>query len=409
MSARFFVLVLPTVLTVASALAEENSLLPFRQVTLPGGVASAATCIQFAEPADGGPNGGVLQLDGLPPGAEVQEAWLYWTVLSAGSPVPPGSPELDGTPLTPIPIGEQAQSPCFPQSNTAAFRADVTGLVVANGEYRLSGMLGDGMVGGNADLTEGATLLVLYCAPGEPDRTVAWYDGLDVQQNVLDPMGQDIGGFLARSEEPVPATLVVAAGNGQARNIPEEPGEDGFVFNDVDLDPLQPEILSGGLCPPGGLYDHTRLDVTGLVPADAESARLEVQPSGDCYTVSAVVLVVDTVPGLALPEPSALATDPTAPPLLVTRTPTGLQLVWEDLGPGRVYHAYRGTIGEWYDHGDVGACDLLVPTASLLEEPGNHYFLAVTEGCGGAESTTGRDSLGSGRPSALDASGTACP
>jgi len=395
--------------TTAPTRAEENPLLPFRQLTLPGGIASAATCVSFADPADGGPTGGTLNLDGLPPGAEVQEAWLYWTVLSDASPVPSGIPLLDGAPLVVVPIGELAESPCFPQTNTAAFRADVTGLVTGNGSYVLSGLLGDGMVGGNADLTEGATLMVLYCAPGEPDRSIVWLEGLDVQINVLDPFTQDIAGFVARADEPVPATLIVAAGNGQARNSPEEPGMDTFIFNEVDLDPALPEILSGGLCPPNGLYDHTRLDVTGLVPADSEMARLVVQPQGDCYTVAAVALVVDTIPGLGLPEPSALDRNPAAMPLTVARTPSGLELRWEDLGAGAIYHAYRGTLGSWYDHGETGACELATPDAFLPQQPGSSYFLAVTEGCGGAESTPGRDSLGAGRPSAADASGRPCP
>ncbi len=406
-------LALPLALSLALAAgplrAEQNPLQPFRQLTLPGGVASAATCVNFAAPADGGPTGGLLELDTLPPGAAVQGAWLYWTVLAHSTPVPPGSPELDGMPLVPTALGELPASPCYgTYTASGSFRADVTGLVSANGRYQLSGLLGDG-TGSAPELTEGASLFVVYCAPGEPDRSVTILDGFDVVNDSLPPFRQDITGFLASATEPIAARLFFAAGNGQSREQPEEPSLDPFLFNGVDLDAEQTEILSGGLCLPNGLYDHHRIDVTGLIRAEDTSAVLEIMTAGDCYTIAALALVVDTTPGLALPEPSALDVDPLATPLLVSRTPMGLALTWEDLGAGRIYHAYRGTLGDWYDHADIGACDLVTPDAVVVEEDGDHYFLAVTEGCGGAESTTGRDSFGAGRPSAAAASGLPCP
>lgn len=392
--------------------AADNPLQLFRQLSLPGGIASAATCINFAAPDDGGPTGGRLELDGLPPGAAVQEAFLYWTVLAYSTPVPSGTPALDGTPLVPVPLGELPETPCYgpmddPYPFSGAFRADVTGLVPANGSYSLTGLLGDGTPN-PPELTEGASLWVIYCAPGEPERAVVIFEGYDVVNQRDDPLRQDLSGFVAASVEPVSATLFAAAGNGQARSLPEDPGLDPFVFNGVDLDLVQSDILSGSACwsPDTGLYDRHEIDVTGLVGADDTTASLEIATIGDCYTIAAVALVVDTVPGLGLPEPSALDLDPLATPLTLRRSPSGLELRWEDLGAGAIYHAYRGSIGAWYDHGSLGACDLVTPQATLTDEPGNHYFLAVTEGCGGAESTTGRDSFGAGRPGA---GGTACP
>jgi hypothetical protein len=394
--------------------AAENPLQPFRQLNLPGGVASTATCINHADPADGGPTGGLLVLDTLPPGAAVQEAFLYWTVLSRVTPVPTGSPELDGMPLTPVPLGELAATPCFiNQNHSAGFRADVTGLVTGNGSYQLSGFLGDGRRDGET-LTEGASLFVIYCAPGQPDSSIVLWDGLDVINDTLAPFRQEIGGFLAAPTGPVQALLLAAAGNGQSRARPEDAGLDPFRFNGVDLDLTQTDILSGALCwgpdpETSGLYDHHRLDVAGLIDADATEARLEIEAAGDCYTIAAVAIVVDTIPGDATPEPSALDRNPAATPLLLAKTPPGLTLRWEDLGPGLIYHAYRGTLGAWYDHAEFGACDLGTPTIEFADEAGSHYFVAVTEGCGGAESTSGRDSFGAGRPSAADASGLACP
>jgi hypothetical protein len=277
-----------------AAEAADDPFVPFLDTTLRGGLAVAATCIDHAPDTEGGPTGGTLVLDTVPPGAAVVGAWLYYSVLSDQFPVPAGSPAMDGRALVPVSLGNVRASPCMVQLNTGVFRADVGDLVTGNAAHVLSGFLGNGTQEG--DLTEGATLFVVYCDPASPLTDVVIWDGVDVV-NGQPPTGftQVFGGFLADPGGPVQARLAVAAGNGQNR-FPGEPDSDPFLFNGIDLDMIEPGILSGGLCPPLGLYDLTVVDVSRWLAAGRTSASLSITTAGDCYSVGAIALAVRTDP-----------------------------------------------------------------------------------------------------------------
>jgi len=264
----------------------------FLSTTVHGGLAVGGTCIGFLEEALGGPYGGPLTLDGVPPGAGIHRAYLYWSVLSADFPVPTGTPTFDGHPVLPVPLGTVPRSPCFPQPHTGTFRADVTSWVRGNGTYVLDGFPGDAT---HSDLTEGATLFVVYCHPDAPLQDVVIWEGVDVI-NMDEPVfEQTIGGFQANPVGDVSAYLAAAVGNGQWLLPGIEEGSDPFYFNREDLDSLYPEILSGGLC--GGLYyDLTAYDVSEWVQWGALTADLRVEVRDDCYTFAALALAVTTNP-----------------------------------------------------------------------------------------------------------------
>jgi hypothetical protein len=383
-----------------------NPLRRLLQLTVPGGLAAGATCINHADPLRGGPTGGVIDLSGVPAGATVVQALLYWSVLARASPVPTGAPTFDGVALAPVAVGEVERTPCFGnQSHTGIFRADVTSLVTGDGSHVLAGFLGTGTQEG--DLTEGATLLVVWCAADAPETDVVVWEGVDVTTEATPLFSQVLDGFAATDVAPVAATLVVVAGNGQGRE-PIEDDVDPVTFEGVDLDARDRSLLSGALCPPEGLYDLTRVDVTGLLAPGSTSASLETRSAGDCHDVGAVALAVGTVAGRSLREPSARDLTPGATPLRVAPAGGALRVSWEDVGAAR-YDLYRGDIGAWYSHGDAGTCGLDVAEALVTPEPGDHYFIAVSVGCGGASSSYGRSSLGEARPTALAASGGPCP
>jgi hypothetical protein len=381
----------------APSRAAQDPLQPMLAETLRGGLASAATCVNHADIAEGGPHGGVLHVLGVPADATILHAWLYWTVLSIVSPVPTGRPAMDGVDLDVVSLGELNETPCFPdQDFTGAFRADVTSLVSGDGDHVLTGFLGDGTWLGES-LTEGATLLVVWTATTAPDVTIVLFDGLDVASGDMSPTQQVLSGFSAPAVGPVPAMLVAAVGNGQYF------GPDDFTFNDEQLGMIEPSVLSGSLCPGNdrGLYDHTRIDVTGLIPPGATSARLRMVATGDCYSLAAAALVIPAA--CFSSEPSALDLRPGATPLRVARQPAAmLRISWEAV---RVSQLWRGTIGRWYDHAPV-ACNIVDSTADVPSELGNWYYLAA--GCGPG-AIGGRDSFGVARPTAGEASGLACP
>jgi len=391
-----------------------DPLAPFYQARVQGGLAVAATCINFNDPAAGGPNGGTLELAGMPPGAVVQAAFLYWSVIATTSPVPSGSPTLDGNALPLVGLGEARATACWhygPQEYTGIFRSDVTPWIAGNGTYLLQSFVGTGQREG--EITEGATLFAIYCAPGAAETDIVLLDGIDVIQDG-ELFEQSIGGFQADTSAPVRATLAMAVGNGQdqGRGIPEE-DVDPLKLNGFDLDARDRTLLSGALCPAqdvegrNSLYDLTVVDATGLVSAGSTTATLSLEVAGDCYDIAAVALAIATVPGGALAEPSALDRRPSATPLRVAKAGADYAVTWEDVGAA-AYDLYRGTIGAWYDHGETGACALTSPAVTLALPSGGHYLLAASVGCGGA-SSLGRDSLGRERPSALVASGNPCP
>ena len=87
-------------------------------------------------------------------------------------------------------------------------------------------------------------------------------------------------------------------------------------------------------------------------------------------------------------------------PRRVARLATELLLTWEDTASVNGYAVYRGDVGSYYGHGDVGACAVGMPSAQLSLDPGSLYYLVVGRNCDVDESSTGRDSLGTDRPAA---------
>lgn len=265
---------------------------PYLQVTLRGGMTAGATCINFEGPLEGGPTGGDITISDVPAGATVFQAILYYTVLSDQFPVPSGTPTIDGNPLTPVPLGTVPRSPCFSQANTGAFRIDVTPYVTGNGTYQLDGMVGTGVGGG--DITEGATLLVLYCDPDSELTDIVIYEGIDTINETERVFQQDLAGFQVDPNPPAEAFLAMAAGNGQLVAGSFD-GNDPLYFNGVNLDVFHPEILSGGACP-GFFYDLTAYDVSDWISPGDTTAVVRSELDQDCYTFAAIGLAVRTDP-----------------------------------------------------------------------------------------------------------------
>src|SRR5437867_658807 len=95
-----------------------------------------------------GTSEGSLTISGIPATASVFKANLFWSVLTNDTASSPGaSITFNGTGVTGTNIGKAPESPCFPQSATIAYKADVTSLVKAasstgNGTYTVAGFPG---------------------------------------------------------------------------------------------------------------------------------------------------------------------------------------------------------------------------------------------------------------------------
>jgi len=96
----------------------------------------------------------------------------------------------------------------------------------------------------------------------------------------------------------------------------------------------------------------------------------------------------------------------------MTKESGQVRFAWE--GTGVTYNLYRGTLGALgagiYDHGAFGHCGVVGNSALFNPGDGNYYYLVTADLCGGAGDTSyGRDSAGTERPTAAQTTGNVCP
>ena len=108
---------------------------------------------------------GVVSIAGVPAGATVKRAILFWNVLASGD--PGGAMSVNGQAAAAQLIGP-GPDPCW-GATSWAYRADVTSAVTGNGGYTLAGFPTGNASGGDpwdtgspAPMMEGATLVVFY-------------------------------------------------------------------------------------------------------------------------------------------------------------------------------------------------------------------------------------------------------
>jgi len=157
---------------------------------------------------------GTIALSGVPAGAAIRHAYLYWVIY--GSAVDT-TVTLNGTTVTGTVIGTDGSTcwvaaPTYDLSaqNNVAYRADVTALVAGNGSYVIAGFPS---FEASRD-TQGASLVVVYDDPTSDARaTVAIHDGsavLKASRRVVSIPFDELPLVIATSAE-----LHVGAGDGQ--------------------------------------------------------------------------------------------------------------------------------------------------------------------------------------------------
>ncbi|MEK7215886.1 MAG: hypothetical protein AAB289_09865, partial [Chloroflexota bacterium] len=111
---------------------------------------------------------GTITVAGIPAGAGVKKAYLYWAILNPTS--PGGAMKLNDADVADVALASTGD-PCWGAGSVWTYRADVTSLVSGNGAYKV-----DGYPSGLADnsdpwtnniqpLAEGASLVVLWAQP----------------------------------------------------------------------------------------------------------------------------------------------------------------------------------------------------------------------------------------------------
>jgi hypothetical protein len=149
----------------APTLANGNNILaPSHNFTLQGDVISKGVGLRGAGTGD-------VVITGIPAGATVYRAFLYWGTL--GSVNTYTSPTLSGLPVEGDLIGTSGDT-CWGVQNNFVYRADVTSLVNGNGTYTIAGLPQDLELGNDS---QGASLVVLYSDASLPLRTIIINDG----------------------------------------------------------------------------------------------------------------------------------------------------------------------------------------------------------------------------------------
>ena len=128
------VLLKPAPLAAAQQISSgNNSLDQFQVFTLVGGVTVAGVGLRAV-------GSGEINLSGVPTGASIFRAYLYWATLGFANTYT--RPTLEGQPTTGQLIGTTGDTGWEVQNNFV-YRADVTSLVNGNGSYSVAGLPGN--------------------------------------------------------------------------------------------------------------------------------------------------------------------------------------------------------------------------------------------------------------------------
>jgi hypothetical protein len=257
----------------------ENQLVQADNISIYGGVTAAGVGLR-------GEGSGDIVIDGIPEGATVSHAYLYWGTLGTTGAFE--YPSFNGNVAEGEVIGISGNV-CWPRPHLGLdfysfnFRADVTEYVTGNGTYNISGLPSDLSLGNDS---QGASLVVIYSYPTLSIlRTIIINHGAVTLDTEVHSYTDTIEGFetstpLLESE----VTYIVADG--------QEAWETGdVVFND---EPIAFDVFQGT---DGDYWDTLSFDVTELEPTSPSTTRLDNihpldGPTPDCINWVATIFSV---------------------------------------------------------------------------------------------------------------------
>jgi hypothetical protein len=217
---------------------------------------------------------------GVPAGADVVAAFLYWeTVESSQTTFAGQQGYFRGYPITGVILGNPnapvswSSGGCSGNSQGSktmrTYRANVLSLLPVdsngnlqpNNSYPVS-LRDSGSNGGGAPLTLGASLVIVYRVldPNVPLNAVIFYDGAFAPANGSSTMTQTMQGFYQAAANPV-SKFTEIVGNGQPNKYENVYlGNDPSIYsNDVSL----PSLYGNGTLPPfPGVYNQNTISLT---------------------------------------------------------------------------------------------------------------------------------------------------
>lgn len=254
--------------------------LSYHEVLPGGGVASQG--VGLSATRAGGPGQGTIALAGIPEGAIVHEAFLYWATYGGSDQVI----RFAGQPIEGQQIGRDGDTCWYGgDASNATFRASVSSLVSGNGSYPVA-EVGGGQVDG-----QGASLVVVYLQPNEPTVTdVRIVDGLVSTNNqIFRELRATVP--LGLTHAPLFTRLHAGFGDGNphVQNGEDTSGGEGpLKLNGIEV--LAANSISGT---DGPYWDDVTLNVPpGVVQAGQPSASATINNGLDCFSWSYLALEV---------------------------------------------------------------------------------------------------------------------
>lgn len=241
---------------------------------------------------------GTITLSGIPTGATVKEAYLYWNILSSSNASVNARGYINGKKVSGKLIGTSG-SPCWgpPSFRSRTYRATVTGIVKSNGVFSLTGFA-SGLTNGASPqstdpgpMLEGASLVVIYTAPGYPKTQIFLYDGaalaLPYSSNSASTTIGSFNGyssywayttFIAADGQPFPE--VIKINNQTMSAVSFEGGAGQFWDNDANS--------SSNLL-------NRSISIGNMLPANTKKITVSIDHSGQSGLLDCVVHVAQVL------------------------------------------------------------------------------------------------------------------
>lgn len=244
-----------------------------------------------------------LTLAGIPAGATIRNAFLYWAgSYSSGGTAPDYSVSLNNNNIT----ATSTHTSTFNNGGTPfeyfGARTDVTNRVTGNGTYTLSGLRvhSDAPHCGSAGVVGGWALYVIYEHPALPIRRVQLLDGLRAFRQATEPVALAGGSRLEIAPSHVSSfTYLVYDGD------PDLSTAENIVYNNVILSNAANPVNNPFNSSTGYGVDLDTWNATDYTQPGASSANLNLSVGDDMVILQAIVTSLDTKGVVVTPDGSA--------------------------------------------------------------------------------------------------------
>lgn len=238
---------------------------------------------------------GTIKLTGIPRGAKVYKAYLYWNIVDYYQKARHQRGVFAGHRIRGTYIGGDHE-PCWLPNSASSFsyRADVTRYVKGNGKYILKGFASKRTDGADPWLTtskpplmEGASLVVIFKKATYPNTTIVIWDGAAETPQTAATRWITIGGFTGKNLNVAYTTFIGA--DGQSSSEPASTFN-GNAVAAADWDGTDPQ--SGANFSQGNLWDTDTASVGAFIDPGDTSATIAVSGSPDCLVWVAQVFSI---------------------------------------------------------------------------------------------------------------------